>query len=151
MVVIEYQIFPMTYDDAKEISSWRYEEYYSIYNIPFFEKIYSPPLYGEVEFYSIFKNEELYGHFRVKNFSNFTLLGLAFKPKYCGQGLGTSNMNLILSFLKEHGVKKIRLNVRDTNARAKKCYINVGFTPVGMEVMNVNNTPTDFMVMEKEL
>lgn len=151
MVVIEYQILPMTFDDAKEIASWKYKGYYSIYDIPFFEKIYSPPLNGEVEFYSIFKNEELYGHFRIKDFYNFTLLGLAFKPEYCGQGLGSKNMKIILDFLKEKGAKKIRLNVRDTNARAKKCYLNVGFIPIGMELMNMTDGPTDFMVMEKEL
>lgn len=149
------EIVEMTEAMAKDVVSWKYEGEYSIYNYPTWDNIYNTYSIAkdgerENEFFAILKDGEIIGHFRVKVYEDFFLLGLGFKPEYCGKGQGKENVKLIVDFVEKLGAKIIRLEVRDFNLRAIKVYSRNGFYPIDVVKRQTFDGIGTFIVMERE-
>jgi ribosomal protein S18 acetylase RimI-like enzyme len=57
------------------------------------------------------------------------------EPSRQGQGLGEEIMSACESWLRERGVRKIQLMVRDSNARVKGFYQAIGYEPSPVSVL----------------
>lgn len=53
--------------------------------------------------------------------------GIAVDETVRGQGVGTKLLNGVIEFAREHGYQTVRLDVVDTNPRARQLYERVGF------------------------
>jgi ribosomal protein S18 acetylase RimI-like enzyme len=53
--------------------------------------------------------------------------GIAVDEAVRGQGVGTKLLNGVIEFAREHGYQTVRLDVVDTNPRARQLYERVGF------------------------
>ncbi len=62
--------------------------------------------------------------------------GLAVSPDMRGKGAGTKLLNGVFDFARKHGYTSIRLDVIDTNPRAKSLYERMGF-----ETVKIRNYP----------
>lgn len=133
---------------AKEICDWKYDNEYSIYNYPNWDKAscdgWAITLEDKrkKEFFAVVDDSNnLCGHIRLQNKSEYVSLGLGLKPCLCGNGLGNILMKLsIKKSMELYSNKKITLEVRSFNERAIKCYKKAGFkvieiykkdTPIG--------------------
>jgi len=52
-------------------------------------------------------------------------------PEWCNQGLGTSVLCTVCQWVFKRGIRKVRLDVVASNARAIRCYEKVGLRSVG--------------------
>lgn len=150
------RFLPMSEEDAKEVCSWKYDGEYSVYDYPEWEKIKNLWAIGikesrEREFYSVYEAGKLIGHFRVVDFINYHVLGLGFKPEYCGNGRGAFYIGKIIDFLEEQGVEIIRLDVRTFNERAIKCYERNGFVKITVTTRKTETGDCEFYVMERRI
>jgi ribosomal protein S18 acetylase RimI-like enzyme len=67
---------------------------------------------------------------RNANPNQLLMDGISVDENFRGQGIGKKLLNELISFAKESGFKSIRLDVINTNPRAKKLYEKVGFTEI---------------------
>ena len=68
-----------------------------------------------------------------------------------GLGYGRSQAQHLLEVARDRGVRLVTLEVRDSNASARKLYESLGFTAVGMRKGYYSKTHEDAIVMTKEL
>jgi len=123
---------------AKEICSWKYNDEYSIYNYPEWDKMLNERWSITVE--EKRKNEfnaivddcnNLCGYIRLVDKKEHVLIGIGLKPSLCGQKLGNVIMEIVKQQCKKkYASKKIILEVRSFNERAIKCYKKAGFNIV---------------------
>lgn len=59
--------------------------------------------------------------------------GLAVRSDVRGMGVGSTLLDEILKYAKQHGCNRVRLDVIDTNPKAKKLYEHLGFEAVKTE------------------
>jgi len=119
----------MTIQDAKHICCWRYEDEYSVYNLPEW-KVAKEDGYDitksdkrESEFMSIYLNNELMGYGRISLRDNQVVLGIGIKPDQCSKGYGNKAFKLLIQEAKTRSNdESIVLIVRSFNERAIKCY-----------------------------
>ncbi|WP_425448830.1 GNAT family N-acetyltransferase [Dethiothermospora halolimnae] len=146
----------LTEDMAKEICNWKYDGEYSVYNLPDW-KYCVKNSFGitksdnrEKEFLAVMdKDNNLYGHVRLREVNGKVVIGLGLKPSLCGQGMGKTLMNLLVKECnKRYPDKKIRLQVRSFNERAIKCYKKVGFKVIDIKTQNTKMGKDEFVVME---
>ena len=85
----------LTEIQAKEISSWKYNGEYSIYNCPEWDKILNEKWGITVEekrmkeFNAVVDNcSNLCGYIRLVDRNEYVLIGIGLKPSLCGQGVG---------------------------------------------------------------
>ena len=113
--MIELRLKDLTENSAKAICSWEYNDEYSIYNYPEWNKIVN-------ETWAITIEEKRKNEFNaiVDDFNNL-----------CGQGLGGAIMEIVnQQCKKKYADKNIILEVRSFNNRAIKSYIKSGFNVV---------------------
>ena len=137
-----------TEEDAKNVCSWRYPSPYDIYNCPNWETILKQnwgmtnDTKRSTEFYSVRSKNQLIGFFRLIKHPEFVMISLGLAPDMCGLGIGKQLMDCCKkTLLERYPGLDARLEVRDFNVRAFKCYKNAGFviieqmrreTPIGM-------------------
>lgn len=121
---------------AKEISTWKYNDEYSIYNYPEWNKILKENWGITVEekrkkeFNAIVDDcNNLCGYIRLVDENEHVSIGVGLKPSLCGQGLGSTIMEIIKQqCAAKYEGKKIVLEVRSFNGRAIRCYKKAGFS-----------------------
>lgn len=59
--------------------------------------------------------------------------GIAVAPQARGMGIGSALLDAIAEHARELGLAQVRLDVIDTNPRARALYLRKGFVPVGTE------------------
>lgn len=121
-------------EQAKEICSWRYAGRYAVYNFPEWDEIVkngwglSTQDGREYEYVAINLNNEFVAYGRIFTVDDQVFLGIGLKPNQCGNGMGSAIMiKLIDEAQLRHHDKKIFVEVRDFNERAKRCYESIGF------------------------
>ena len=119
-----------TLEDAKDMCTWKYDGYYSVYNEPSWEKMIKSGRQvcneeiRDREYVKVLDDNNNYiGYGRIRDILGTYLVGFAMKPEYTGKGLGKEFVNTVIKDL--HG--KLILEVRIDNKRAIKCYKKVGF------------------------
>jgi ribosomal protein S18 acetylase RimI-like enzyme len=145
-----------TENRAKEICNWKYNDDYSIYNYPEWEKILNEKWGITVE--DKRKNEfnavvddcnNLCGYIRLVDKNEFVLIGIGLKPSLCGQGLGNIIMEIVKQQCKKkYASKRIILEVRSFNDRAIKCYKKAGFNIVDTFIKDSPMGCGEFVKME---
>jgi len=123
---------------AKEVCDWKYDDIYSIYNYPGWDKV-SNEKWGitieekrKSEFNAVIDDCNcLCGYIRLLDKNECVFIGIGLKPSLCGQGLGKVLMEIVKEQCKKiYTDKKIDLEVRSFNERAIKCYKSAGFNVV---------------------
>ena len=107
---------------AKEITSWKYEDECSIYNLPSWEqmKINNYALCDDSlrkELYNAYLNSngELIGFTRIDNFPTDIVVKID-KPNKCGKGIGEEILKMAIDMCKmKYGDKPIKLQVASWN------------------------------------
>lgn len=135
-----YKFHPMTSDKAKMISTWQYEEPFSIYNMEDSEECISELLNGEY-YYAMNEQNLLVGYICIGDAARvpggypagiyedeFLDIGLGLKPEYTGRGKGLDFLAAALNFLnKRFNTNKYQLVVAEFNVRAINVYERIGF------------------------
>lgn len=141
------EIKELSINNAKEICEWKYENEYSIYNYPNWEfvvknnwALYSKPN----EFKAIYLNNEFIAYYRLVNKEEHIIIGLGIKPSLCGQGLGHN----IVELIKKNTTGILRLEVREFNKRAIKCYESCGFKIIDKYFKKTLIGDDNFILME---
>lgn len=130
-------IVPMTEDDARMISDWKYEGDYSFYN---HSQENRDGLMDGTHFACLDAQGELIGYFcygadaRIPTMEEnvypegYLDIGLGLRPDLCGKGLGLSFLQEGLRYAKErYQEDQYRLSVAAFNERAIKVYERAGF------------------------
>lgn len=146
----------LTESCAKEICSWKYNDEYSIYNYPEWNKIINErwgitvEVKRKSEFNAIVdERKNLCGYIRLIDKNDYVLIGIGLKPSLCGQGLGNITMEIVKQQCKnKYANKKIILEVRSFNKRAIRCYKNAGFDIVEIYKKNTPIGYGEFIKME---
>lgn len=145
---MELNLIKFTEAFAKEVCDWKYEDEYSIYNYPEWNKVLNDKWAitieekREKEFFAIVDDKNnLCAYIRLQYKEREVLVGLGLKPALCGQKLGSTIMEILKGKCRElYSSKEISLEVRSFNERAIKCYKKAGFkvkeiyrknTPIG--------------------
>lgn len=127
----------ITEEEKEEISTWRYDGQYSIYNLPSYEAMKQKNC-GLANpgnhFFSFYQHQCLVGYVNLCPEEERVFFGIGVKPECCGQGYG-QKMTVLASILSEalFPGKPMYLDVRTWNWRAIQCYKKVGFVVQGQE------------------
>ncbi|MGL5330477.1 MAG: GNAT family N-acetyltransferase [Peptostreptococcaceae bacterium] len=132
---MELKLVELKEQHAKEICSWKYEDEYSIYNYPEWNKVSSEKWAITIEekrkkeFFAIIDNyNHLCGYIRLQDKDKYVLVGVGLKPSLCGQNIGNRIMYMLKQQCRKlYPSKEIMLEVRSFNDRAIKCYKKAGF------------------------
>ena len=130
-------IVKMTAEYARQISHWKYDKPYSLYNHS--ESSVAELMDGE-HFACLTTGGELAGYLsfgkdaRIPTVEEdvyddgFLDIGIGLRPDICGRGYGLSFLQCGLAFAKTHyGIRRFRLSVASFNERAIKVYARAGF------------------------
>lgn len=143
---------------AKEISTWKYDNDYSVYNYPDWDKISEQKWAITIadkrkeEFKAVTieldGKLQLCGYFRFSINNQIVMLGLGLNPKFCGKGYGKKLMSLIIQEFEQRFTDKIlELEVRAFNKRAIQCYIKAGFYKVQAYIKETPTGINTFILM----
>jgi len=141
-----FTFIPMTLEDARLITSWRYPGVYAPYNFegepaelldtssPFFA---AHDEHNDLVGFCCFGTAAeiaAVGPSRLSTSTDRTLsVGLGLRPDLTGQGIGLSFVNAILEFADEqYAPEAFRLFVLTWNHRAMRVYERVSFVPLGV-------------------
>jgi ribosomal protein S18 acetylase RimI-like enzyme len=69
----------------------------------------------------------LIGFHRAARHGELVMNGIAVDAQARGQGVGTKLLHGVIEFAREHGYQTVRLDVVDTNPRARQLYERLGF------------------------
>jgi len=106
----------------------------------------------QVHFWGIELWEQLIAYISWINlFEQAEIWNVAVLPEYRRQGLGSCLLQKALSCLQRDGVKKIFLEVRETNLPAQKLYLKFGFLFQGRRKKYYPDTQEDALIMLKEI
>lgn len=160
----------MSEADAQNVSMWRYEAPYDVYNTgndSGEEPDISEPLDRGSPYYAVRDEQgELVGYFCYGTAGQpwgvsepalyvddkVLVIGLALRPDLTGKGLGLSFVNAGLAFAQEQFAPTLfRLYVMAFNQRAIRVYERAGFHDVGkITVHNMHGT-MEFVEMERDV
>lgn len=130
-----------TEDEKEEISRWKYDGQYSVYNLPSYEEM-KQKNYGLANpgnhFFSFYQKQCLVGYVNLRPEEEAVFFGIGVKPECCSQGYGQKITALagILSETLFPG-KSMYLEVRTWNQRAIECYKKAGFVIQGQEFIQI--------------
>ena len=136
--MMELRLEDFTEIRAKEICGWKYNDEYSIYNYPEWDKILNEKWCITVEdkrkneFNAVVDNcSNLCGYIRLVDNNGGVQIGIGLKPSLFGYGLGNTIMEIVKQQCKKkYASKRMILEVRSFNDRAIKCYKKAGFNIV---------------------
>ena len=131
---MKFKVQKLTEEQAKEVSTWKYEGEYKIYNLPKWNDMVKDnySLCDELkrERFTAYINEknELIGFTNLLDEGNSVFFGIGINPKYCNKGIGKKITKLSLDECKvKFPNKPVILEVRTWNTRAINCYKSQGF------------------------
>jgi ribosomal protein S18 acetylase RimI-like enzyme len=78
-------------------------------------------------FTAVWRYVLLIGFHRAARPGELVMNGIAVDAKARGQGVGTKLLHGVIEFAQEHGYQTVRLDVVDTNPRARQLYERLGF------------------------
>lgn len=142
---------------AKEVTTWKYEGDYEIYNLPSWDEV----LKKQISLCREEKRKNFIGYVNEQNnlvgFVNLVdeggsvFLGIGVKPKYCGVGIGKQIIKMALDECKKrYKNKPIILEVRSWNKRAINCYESQGFKVINIKKQETYAGFGEFFVMKYE-
>ncbi len=150
-----------SYDEAKIIANWKYDEPYAIYKMDENDSSLRELLDGS--YYSATDEEDnLTGYFcfgksarvaagemaGVYHEGGFTDIGLGMAPDLCGRGYGYDFMQAGMHFARKRlSINKFRLTVAAFNVRAIKVYEKLGFIKTGSFKRVSEDRSVEFIVM----
>lgn len=159
----------MTEAEAQDVSMWRYEAPYDVYNTSNDseeEPDITELLDRDSPYYAVRDEQgELVGYFcygtagQPWGVSEPTLyvddrvlvIGLALRPNLTGKGIGLSFVNAGLAFAREQfSPTMFRLYVMTFNQRAIRVYERAGFHNVGKITVHNMHGPVEFIEMETD-
>lgn len=125
----------LTERHAREICDWKYDGEYAIYNyLPWSRACdeqwgITVAAKREKEFFAVMDDTDCFcGYIRMLENDGYTWIGVGLKPSLCGQGLGSTLMEIVKQqCAKLYPGQIIALEVRSFNKRAIKCYHKAGF------------------------
>ncbi len=135
---MHFELRPLRWRDARQITRWRYPGPYAIYNLDTLDMLlvlYLYPLWrlaGVAHFTAVRDEQgELVGMFQFMRQGTAVEIGLALRPDLTGQGLGLSFVRAGLAY----GARRLnpaafRLEVAAFNERARRVYERAGFRAV---------------------
>lgn len=160
---MKYNIGQMTHKQAIEITTWKYEGDYSIYNMDNSEEEIQELLNGT--YYSaIDEQNNLFGFYCFGSSAQVPIgrelgaydasdvldIGLGMRPYLCGRGMGYEFLRQGMDFaVKQFDIKSFRLTVAAFNKRGIKVYERVGFKKVSSFERKTDNGSIVFDVMVK--
>lgn len=155
---MKYNITSMNEDIAKEISNWKYEGEYGIYNTESFEEmkkkqmsLVNPEKSKNYMCFFDSVNNNLIAYINILKKDNEDIfIGIGLKPDFCGKGLGAEILNMgIEEAISRYPNNQIVLQVRSWNQRAIKCYVKSGFCIEKTEtILDHNGNETEFVFMK---
>lgn len=78
------------------------------------------------------------------------IFSLAVHREYRGMGIGTALTEANIEYMRSEGVKKVTLEVRESNIMAQRLYRRLGFSEYGL-AENYYNDGETAVLMEKEI
>lgn len=153
---MEFNLSEFTEVHAKEVCTWKYDNEYSIYNLPSWEDVclnkwaFSSDDKRKQEFHALIdESNKLIAYFRVQVQNSHILIGLGLKPELCSQGLGKLLMEMIKTFCATHYPNmKLCLEVRSFNTRAIRCYTSSGFIQTDTYIKKTPFDTSEFIRFE---
>lgn len=147
------KIMPMTHAQANEYVHWHYKKPYTFYNIPpegieeTYRDIFTNP---NTHYFSVIKNDRLYGIYQYSLLSHRFEIGLGICPEETGRGNGRAFVVDCIAFGRKQFDYQgpICLEVADFNKRATHVYREVGFVERGREQRLSFGRPAYFITME---
>lgn len=142
---------------AKEVTTWKYEGDYEIYNLPSWDEVLKKQISlcreEKRKNFIGYVNEEnnLVGFINLVDEGDSVFLGIGVKPKYCGFGIGKQIIKMALDECKKrYKNKPIILEVRSWNKRAINCYESQGFKVINIKKQETYVGFGEFFVMKYE-
>ncbi len=162
----------MSEADAQDVSMWRYEAPYDVYNTTMLrddskeEPDITELLDRDSPYYTVRDEQgELVGYFCYGTAGQpwgvsepalyvedrVIVIGLALRPDLTGKGVGLSFVNAGLAFAREQFAPTMfRLYVMTFNQRAIRVYERAGFHNVGKITVHNMHGPMEFVEMERD-
>lgn len=164
MKMSTYRFHPMTKEMATRISSWKYENLYSFYDMEENEDCISELMNGDyyyalngqdllVGFLCSGNSARVSGGYEVNLYSNNKTLdiGIGLRPDLTGRGEGQSYVTQCISFLQDQfKAQDYQLVVAKFNERAIKVYERTGFVKGISFKSKVNEQEVEFIAMKLE-
>jgi [ribosomal protein S18]-alanine N-acetyltransferase len=124
------EIRPLTSDDAQRITTWRYPDRYSTYDV-------NEVIYAAKGYWSVYDDDELVGYCcfgfearvpGVEEEAGTIDIGYGMRPDLVGKGLGRSFLGAILEFAEStFSERSHRLLILDWNGRSRALAERMGF------------------------
>ncbi|MGN0159483.1 MAG: ribosomal protein S18-alanine N-acetyltransferase [Brotaphodocola sp.] len=112
-------------------------------------KILEAGLYSSYDVYYVFEQDE-----KILGYCNLRLLAgegevqrIAVLPQYRRLGLGRKMMDAMVGFARENRAESVSLEVRESNAAARRLYESYGFTAEAVRKGYYHNPTEDAIIM----
>lgn len=135
----------------EEITLWKYEKPYDIYNLQQNEYLKDSGTWG-VEQFVLEENNNIIAYVSCQMIDKDMWVGWSLRPELCGKGIGKDFVKKCIDELiniKNYKYNYIFLKVASWNARAIKVYEKLGFIKYDKLVRLENNTYTEYLIMRK--
>jgi ribosomal-protein-alanine N-acetyltransferase len=162
---MKYIFKPMSKEVAITVSTWQYDEPYSIYNMSSSNEGIEELMNGEY-YLALDEKAKVFGYLCQGNSArvpggyvsgiyengDYLDIGFGLHPDSTGKGLGYSYINRCMEFIDNmSGKKKYRLVVASFNARAIKVYERAGFIKKNHFKSRVDHKSINFIEMIKDV
>lgn len=155
-----YRFYPMTKEMAARITSWKYEEPYSLYNMDENEDGISELMNGDYYYVADWQDRlvgflcsgdsaRVPGGYAANLYNNGALdIGFGLRPDLTGRGKGQNFLTQCMSFLqRQFKTQNFQLVVAEFNERAVKVYERTGFVKRSSFKSKVNEREVGFQAM----
>lgn len=145
---------PLSIKEVKEISNWKYDGDYAIYNENSYEdkiknndSLVNPN--KQNNFTCFYLDDIFIGYINLVEKVDHIFFGIGLAPDYCGKGYGQQiTKQAILLSKEKYPNKPLQLFVRSWNKRAINCYEKSGFHIVKEVDIQTTLGKGHFLVME---
>ncbi len=150
-----YLFRPMTDEEAREISGWRYEPPYDFYDWTSdpddLEELLDPERRKDAYFSAFDEEGALVGFFGIEAKDGTVDVGLGLRPDLTGARLGLDFLLAGLDFARErHSPTRFTLAVATFNERAIRVYERAGFRRERVYMHHTNGGEFQFLAMARE-
>lgn len=164
VLYVDMMIKVMRIEDAKEISTWVYEEPYSLYSMDSSQETIEELMNGT--YFSVYSDKSLIGYFcygqsaqvpggrteGLYNDKDYMDIGLGLRPDITGKGIGKEFVLKGMEFgINKYNPKAVRLTVAMFNKRAIRVYEKVGFTREASFINKRGAEERQFIIMARSL
>ncbi len=151
---MNFNVVPMTEEQASAIAAWRYEGVYAFYDWDAdpedLDELLDASKRGD-RYHAVLDDEgSLVGFFELTAEGPTVELGLGLRPDLTGRGLGLKFVSAGLEFARErYAPTTFRLKVATFNQRAIRVYERAGFQRCRNFRHRTNNAEFDFVEMSR--